>query len=67
MVRHVKRGFDKAGQTSAMQALAETRQLQFGIAATIFATNLADAQNILGGHAPDSTSCSTCCASPTRC
>ena len=48
-VRHVKRGFDKAGQTiAAMQALAETHaNFQFGIAATIFATNLADAQNIL--------------------
>src|SRR3982751_1863571 len=48
-VRHVKRGFDKANQTiAAMQALAEEySNFQFGIAATIFATNLADAQNIL--------------------
>jgi hypothetical protein len=45
----VKRGFDKAGETiSAMQALAaEHPNFQFGIAATIFATNLEDARNIL--------------------
>src|SRR5689334_4624577 len=48
-VRHVKRGFEKASQTiEAMQALAEqSPNFQFGIAATIFATNLDDAQNIL--------------------
>jgi MoaA/NifB/PqqE/SkfB family radical SAM enzyme len=48
-VRHVKRGFEKASQTiEAMQALAEASpNFQFGIAATIFATNLDDAQNIL--------------------
>jgi sulfatase maturation enzyme AslB (radical SAM superfamily) len=48
-VRHVKRGFDKATQTiTAMQALAEeSPNFQFGIAATIFATNIDDAQNIL--------------------
>jgi MoaA/NifB/PqqE/SkfB family radical SAM enzyme len=48
-VRAVKRGFDKAVQTiEAMQALAEeTPNFQFGLAATIFATNLEDAQNIL--------------------
>jgi MoaA/NifB/PqqE/SkfB family radical SAM enzyme len=48
-VRAVKRGFDKAVQTiEAMQALAEeTPHFQFGLAATIFATNLEDAQNIL--------------------
>ena len=48
-VRHVKRGFEKASQTiDAMQALsAECPNFQFGIAATIFATNLDDAQNIL--------------------
>ena len=48
-VRHVKRGFDKAGETiAAMQALAEKRpNFQFGIASTIFAKNLDDAQNIL--------------------
>ena len=48
-VRHVKRGFEKASQTiEAMQALAEaSANFQFGIAATIFATNLDDAQNIL--------------------
>ncbi len=48
-VRHVERGFDKACQTiAAMQALARTHaNFQFGIAATIFATNLEDAKNIL--------------------
>lgn len=49
-VRRVKRGFDKAGETiAAMQALsAEVPQFQFGIAATIFASNMEDAGNILG-------------------
>ncbi len=48
-VRHVQRGFDKACATiEAMQALAEQyANFQFGIAATIFATNLEDAHNIL--------------------
>src|SRR5919204_514710 len=48
-VRHVQRGFDKAVQTiNAMQALAnEYDNFQFGIAATIFATNMDDARNIL--------------------
>jgi MoaA/NifB/PqqE/SkfB family radical SAM enzyme len=48
-VRHVKHGFEKACETiTAMQALArEYPNFQFGIAATIFATNLEDAQNIL--------------------
>jgi MoaA/NifB/PqqE/SkfB family radical SAM enzyme len=48
-VRHVERGFDKACQTiEAMQALAAKHaSFQFGIAATIFATNLEDSQNIL--------------------
>jgi MoaA/NifB/PqqE/SkfB family radical SAM enzyme len=48
-VRHVKRGFDKASQTiEAMQALAKERpNFQFGIAATIFGTNMPDAENIL--------------------
>jgi MoaA/NifB/PqqE/SkfB family radical SAM enzyme len=48
-VRHVKRGFDKACETiDAMQALArEHAHFQFGLAATIFATNLDDASNIL--------------------
>jgi sulfatase maturation enzyme AslB (radical SAM superfamily) len=48
-VRHVQRGFDKAVETiTAMQALArEYRHFSFGIAATIFATNLNDAKNIL--------------------
>src|ERR671922_40069 len=48
-VRHVKRGFDKANETiAAMQALADQHpNFQFGIAATIFATNLEDAENIL--------------------
>jgi len=49
-VRQVKRGFDKAGETiAAMEALARKHdQFQFGIAATIFATNMQDAKNILG-------------------
>jgi MoaA/NifB/PqqE/SkfB family radical SAM enzyme len=48
-VRDVKRGFEKACQTiDAMQALAATHpNFSFGIASTIFATNLEDAQNIL--------------------
>src|SRR5512134_3426648 len=48
-VRHVKRGFEKASQTiDAMQALAEKHDnFQFGIASTIFSTNLEDAENIL--------------------
>jgi len=48
-VRHVKNGFDKALKTiEAMQALAtRTPSFQFGLAATIFATNLEDAENIL--------------------
>jgi sulfatase maturation enzyme AslB (radical SAM superfamily) len=48
-VRHVQRGFDKACATiEAMQALAQQHpSFQFGIAATIFATNLEDAHNIL--------------------
>src|SRR4030095_9271610 len=48
-VRHVKNGFDKACETiHAMQALAaEYSNFQFGLAATIFATNLDDANNIL--------------------
>ena len=48
-VRNVKRGFDKALKTiEAMQALAAERpNFQFGIAATIFKTNLEDAKNIL--------------------
>jgi MoaA/NifB/PqqE/SkfB family radical SAM enzyme len=48
-VRHVKRAFEKASQTiEAMQALAkEQPNFQFGIASTIFATNMPDAENIL--------------------
>ncbi len=48
-VRDVKRGFEKASQTiEAMQALAKTHDnFQFGIASTIFATNMQDAENIL--------------------
>ncbi|MGH9411450.1 MAG: radical SAM protein [Vicinamibacterales bacterium] len=48
-VRAVKNGFDKASKTiEAMQALAAARpNFQFGIASTIFATNLQDADNIL--------------------
>jgi len=48
-VRSVRNGFDKASQTiEAMQALAKTHEnFSFGIASTIFATNMEDAQNIL--------------------
>jgi len=48
-VRAVKNGFDKASQTiEAMQKLAaEHNNFQFGIASTIFAKNLEDAENIL--------------------
>lgn len=48
-VRHVKSGFDKALKTvEAMRALAaRTPSFQFGLAATIFATNLEDAENLL--------------------
>jgi MoaA/NifB/PqqE/SkfB family radical SAM enzyme len=47
-VRNVKRGFDKALQTiEAMQALAEhAPHFQFGLASTIFAKNLDDANHI---------------------
>jgi len=48
-VRSVKGAFDKASRTiEAMQALADTHaNFQFGIASTIFATNMPDAENIL--------------------
>jgi sulfatase maturation enzyme AslB (radical SAM superfamily) len=48
-VRAVKNGFDKASKTiDAMQALArDYRNFSFGIASTIFAKNLEDAENIL--------------------
>ncbi len=48
-VRHVKNGFDKACKTiEAMQALSKKHDnFQFGLAATIFATNMPDAENIL--------------------
>ena len=48
-VRAVKNGFDKASKTiEAMQALAtQYKNFQFGIASTIFAKNLDDAENIL--------------------
>jgi sulfatase maturation enzyme AslB (radical SAM superfamily) len=48
-VRAVKNGFDKASATiEAMQALSkEYPNFQFGIASTIFAKNLTDAENIL--------------------
>ncbi|HET7695542.1 MAG TPA: hypothetical protein VFK57_07535, partial [Vicinamibacterales bacterium] len=48
-VRHVKDGFAKAGKTiDAMQALAQKHDnFQFGIAATLFATNMSDGENIL--------------------
>ncbi|MBP1633935.1 MAG: molybdenum cofactor biosynthesis protein [Acidobacteria bacterium] len=48
-VRHVKRGFEKASATiEAMTALArEAPEFQFGLAATIFATNMDDARKLL--------------------
>jgi len=48
-VRHVKRGFEKASQTiEAMQALSQKHaNFQFGLASTIFAANMNDAQHIL--------------------
>jgi MoaA/NifB/PqqE/SkfB family radical SAM enzyme len=48
-VRHVTRGFEKACETiTAMQSLAaEHSNFQFGLASTIFATNMEDARNIL--------------------
>jgi len=48
-VRAVKNGFDRASKTiEAMQALArEHANFSFGIASTIFAKNLEDAENIL--------------------
>jgi MoaA/NifB/PqqE/SkfB family radical SAM enzyme len=48
-VRSVKNGFAKATKTiEAMQALAARHEhFSFGIAATIFATNMPDAENIL--------------------
>jgi sulfatase maturation enzyme AslB (radical SAM superfamily) len=48
-VRHVQHGFEKASETiAAMQTLAAKHgNFQFGIAATIFATNMEDARNIL--------------------
>jgi MoaA/NifB/PqqE/SkfB family radical SAM enzyme len=48
-VRSVKNGFVKANKTiEAMQALAQKHEnFSFGIAATIFATNMPDAENIL--------------------
>src|SRR3954467_10856804 len=48
-VRAVKNGFDKASKTiEAMQVLARDHaNFQFGIASTIFAKNLEDAENIL--------------------
>jgi MoaA/NifB/PqqE/SkfB family radical SAM enzyme len=47
-VRHVKRGFEKASETiEAMQKLAEKHaNFQFGLASTIFAANMKDAQRI---------------------
>jgi MoaA/NifB/PqqE/SkfB family radical SAM enzyme len=48
-VRSVKNGFAKASKTiEAMQALSKKHEnFSFGIAATIFATNMTDAENIL--------------------
>ncbi len=49
MVRQVKRGFDKAGQTiTAMRELQKRIPFNFGISTTIFSMNLDDAENILG-------------------
>jgi len=48
-VRHVKNGFEKAKETiEALQTLAaESPNFQFGIASTIFSSNLEDGKNIL--------------------
>lgn len=48
-VRHVPNGFDKAVQTiDALDALSHRHaNFQFGLASTIFSTNLEDARNIL--------------------
>jgi len=48
-VRQVKHGFDKACRTiEAMQALAKRHDnFQFGLAATLFASNMEDGENIL--------------------
>ncbi|MFB3853704.1 MAG: radical SAM protein [Vicinamibacterales bacterium] len=48
-VRQVRHGFDKAGETiDAMQVLASSNpHFQFGLAATIFGSNMGDAANIL--------------------
>ncbi len=48
-VRHVKNGFEKAKETiEALQRLAEeSSNFQFGIASTIFSSNLEDGKNIL--------------------
>ncbi|HXH06079.1 MAG TPA: radical SAM protein [Vicinamibacterales bacterium] len=49
LVRHVRRGFERACQTiDAMQALAARHpHFQFGLAATIFGRNLQEAEKIL--------------------
>jgi MoaA/NifB/PqqE/SkfB family radical SAM enzyme len=47
-VRHVKRAFEKAGETiAAMKALQKTYPFNFGISTTIYSRNLDDAENIL--------------------
>jgi sulfatase maturation enzyme AslB (radical SAM superfamily) len=48
-VRQVKRGFEKASETiEAMTKLADQyKNFQFGLAATIFASNMEDARNVL--------------------
>jgi MoaA/NifB/PqqE/SkfB family radical SAM enzyme len=47
-VRHVKRAFEKAGETiRAMQALQKTYPFNFGISSTIFSKNLDDADNLV--------------------
>lgn len=49
LVRHVKRGFEKASQTiEALNALAaQVPTFQFGLASTIFTTNLNEARRLL--------------------
>lgn len=47
-VRHVKRAFEKAGETiRAMRELQQSYRFNFGISTTIFSKNLDDADNIL--------------------
>jgi MoaA/NifB/PqqE/SkfB family radical SAM enzyme len=47
-VRHVKKAFEKAGETiAAMQELQKKYSFNFGISTTIYSKNLDDAENIL--------------------